>query len=80
MVRGRPSGLQAAAHRCATALRAGLDPGASAAPGRQEAKGQAQGPAPGQRTAPAHGDPPDMVTTEGFIYQQRCDDPLNSRG
>jgi hypothetical protein len=24
--------------------------------------------------------PPDMVTTEGFIYQQCCDDPLNLGG
>jgi hypothetical protein len=43
MVRGRPSGRKAA---CGTATRrpaAGLAPGASAAPERQEPKGQAHG-------------------------------------
>jgi hypothetical protein len=53
MVRGRPSGLQPAAHRCATALRASLDPGASATPGRQEARGQAKGLPPAGARHPA---------------------------
>ena len=56
-VRGRPSGLQAAAHRCATALRAGLDPGAPAAPGRQETRARPKG-LPPARTAPGDGGHP----------------------
>src|SRR6201985_2536195 len=77
-IRGRSSGLQAAAHRlrrrpCGPAW----TPETSAAPGRQEATGQAQGPAPGRRTAPRLGRPSDMVTTERVIYQQRCNDPLS---
>jgi hypothetical protein len=42
MVRGRPSGLKAAAHRLRRRPAAGPDPGASAAPRRQEPKGQAK--------------------------------------
>lgn len=46
-MRGRPSGLKGASHRCATALRAALDPGASATP-RAGAAGR-RGPALGTR-------------------------------
>ena len=40
-VRGRPSGLQGAAHRCATALRAALDPGDLCGPSGAKRAGQA---------------------------------------
>jgi hypothetical protein len=77
MVRDRPSGLKAA---CGTAARrpaAGPDPGASAVPGAQETKGQAEGLPPG-RTAPE----PRNRLYRGHgtvIYRHRCDDPLNPR-
>jgi len=51
-IRGRSSSLQAAAHRCATALRAGLDPGDLGGPWRPEARGPGQDLPP-----PAHGTP-----------------------
>src|SRR5206468_214829 len=54
----------------------GPDPGASAAPGRQE-PGPGPRACPQPRTAPGHGRPPDMVATERVICQQRCDDPLS---
>ena len=76
-VRGRPSGLQAAAHRCATALRAGLDPGDHCGPWAAATTGQAQGPAPGSARHPHPGRPPSIVTTERVIYRQRCNDPLS---
>jgi hypothetical protein len=52
-----------------------LTPETSAAPGRQEAKGQATGlPRPAHDTRARLAD---TVSTEGFIYRHRCDDPLN---
>ncbi len=59
----RPQGCSAP--RCAGRPAAGLDPGASAAPGRQEPKGQASGLPPG----PPHGTAnpsrhPDKLTTK----------------
>lgn len=53
IVRVRPSGLKGASRRCATALRAALAPGASAAPAGQEPKGQAEA-CPGQPARPTN--------------------------
>jgi len=56
MVRGRPSGLKAAAHRLRRRPAAGRDPGASAAPGGRN-QGPGHRPAPRPRTAPRHRPP-----------------------
>jgi hypothetical protein len=70
----RPPGC--CAPPAATALRPALTPDVSAAPGRQEAKGQAKAcPRPAHNTRSWR--PPDMVTLEKVIHQQCCDAPLN---
>ena len=51
-VRGRPSGLQAAAHRCATALRAGLDPGDHCGPWAAATRARPKGLPPAAHDTP----------------------------
>src|SRR5712692_8834342 len=71
----RPQGCSASLSRRPAA---GLDPGASAAPGRQEPRARRSlppGPARGTRPPPAL----DMVNTGKVIYRHCCDDPLNPR-
>jgi hypothetical protein len=78
MVRGRPSGLKAAPHRLRRRPAAGLDPGASAAPRRQEPEGQAKA-CPPLRAPPRHGYRERMVDAERVIYRHCCNHPLSSR-
>jgi len=59
-IRGRPSGLKAAPHRLRRRPAAGPDPGAPAAPGRQEPRARPKA-CPRQRTATRHGRPQRMV-------------------
>ncbi len=77
MVRGRPSGLKAASHRLRRRPAAGLDPGASAAPGRQNTSGQAKGLPPGTTRHPARAHHRIWLTRKGAIYRHRCNDPLS---
>ena len=76
-LRGRPSGLKAAAHRAARGgPAAGPDPGDLCGPWAAGTKGQAKA-CPGPRAAPRHRPATGMVNTERVIYRHRCNDPLN---
>jgi len=76
MVRGRPSGLKAAPHRCAAACGRPW-PRSLCGPWAAGTTGQAEGLPPGPARHPQPRPAPDMVKTEGVIYRHRCNNLLN---